>query len=88
MTTQLKLRGEGVAWTDVDGEIVALDERDALYLAANEAGGVLWRALAGGATREALAATLRAEYGITADRATADTDAFLTALRERGLLEG
>jgi hypothetical protein len=86
--TQLKLRGEGVAWTDVDGEIVALDEGEAVYLAANEAGGMLWRALATGATREALAGSLAAEYGISAERARADTDAFLAALRDRGLLEG
>lgn len=85
---QLKLRGEGIAWTDVDGEIVALDEGEAVYLAANEAGGMLWRALATGATREALANSLANEYGIGAERARADTDAFLAALRERGLLEG
>jgi hypothetical protein len=85
---QLKLRGEGVAWTDVDGEIVALDESQAVYLAANEAGGMLWRALATGATRESLADALAAEYGIGAERAQADTDAFLSALRDRGLLEG
>jgi hypothetical protein len=85
---QLKLRGEGVAWTDVDGEIVALDEGQAVYLAANEAGGMLWRALATGATRESLATSLADEYGISAERAQADTDAFLAALRDRGLLEG
>jgi hypothetical protein len=84
----LKLRGEGVAWTDVDGEIVALDEGAAVYLAANEAGGMLWRALAEGTTRESLAGALAGEYGISAERAAADTDAFLAALRERGLLEG
>lgn len=86
--TELKLRGEGVAWTDVDGEIVALDEAAAVYLAANEAGGMLWRALAHGATLEALAATLAGEYGIDPARAAADADAFVAALRERGLLEG
>lgn len=86
--TELKLRGEGVAWTDVDGEIVALDESAAVYVSANAAGGLLWRELAGGATRESLAAALAAEYGLDAERAQADTDAFLTALRERGLLEG
>ncbi|WP_028065228.1 PqqD family protein [Solirubrobacter soli] len=86
--TELKLRGEGVAWTDVDGEIVALDEAAAVYLAANEAGGMLWRALADGATQESLSAALAAEYGIDAARAEADTEAFLAALRERGLLEG
>jgi hypothetical protein len=85
--TELKLRGEGVAWTDVDGEIVALDEAAAVYLAANEAGGMLWRELARGTTRESLAATLAAEYGIAAQRAAADTDAFIAVLAERGLLE-
>ena len=85
--TQLKLRGEAVAWTDVDGEIVALDEDAAVYLAANPAGGLLWRALVSGATREMLAAALVAEYGISAERAQADSDAFVASLRERGLLE-
>jgi hypothetical protein len=86
--TELKLRGEGVAWTDVDGEIIALDETRAQYLSANAAGGLLWRALAGGATRDELAAKLTDEYGLTSERAAADTEAFLAALRERGLLQG
>ncbi len=84
----LKLRQDGVAWTDVDGEIVALDEATAEYLAANEAGGLLWRALAQGATRDELAARLAEEFGIERERALADTDAFVAALRARDLLEG
>jgi hypothetical protein len=83
----LKLRGQGVAWSEVDGEIVALDEDAAVYLAANRAGAMLWRELAHGATRESLAALLLAEYGIPLERAEADTDTFLAALRERALLE-
>jgi hypothetical protein len=86
--TELRLRHEGVAWKEVDGEIVALDEQAAVYLAANPAGALLWRTLAGGATRETLVAELMGEYGIDSDRAAADTDAFLHDLRERGLLEG
>ena len=86
--TELKLRGQGVAWTDVDGEIVALDETSAEYLAANAAGGLLWRALAEGSTRDELVAKLAAEYGLTPERAAADTDAFIAALRERDLLHG
>ena len=49
---------------------------------------MLWRALAEGTTRESLAASLADEYGITPSAPQADTDAFLAALRERGLLEG
>jgi hypothetical protein len=82
----IKLRDEGVAWTDIDGEIVALDEATAEYLAANEAGGLLWRALAKGATRDQLAALLVETYGLERGHAETDTDAFLAALHERGLI--
>jgi hypothetical protein len=84
--TELRLRRDGVAWRDVDGEVVALDEHAAVYLAANPAGAVLWRSLAGGATREELAAELALAFGIDTDRAAADTDGFLADLSERGLL--
>ena len=83
----LRLRGQGVAWSEVDGEIVALDEDAAVYLAANAAGALLWRNLVDGATRDALAALLAGEYAISLERAQADTDAFLAALRERALLD-
>jgi hypothetical protein len=84
----LKLREDRMAWTDVDGDIVALDEEAAMYLGANASGALLWRALVDGATRESLADQLVAEYGIPRDRAEADTDAFLASLRDRALLEG
>jgi hypothetical protein len=83
----LKLRDAGVAWKEVDGEVVALDERESLYLAANSAGAVLWRALAGGTTHAALVDGLVTEFGIDDARASADVDAFLAELREHGLLD-
>jgi hypothetical protein len=84
---QFKLRHTDVAWKEVDGEVVALDEREALYLAANPAGAVLWRALADGTTHAQLVDGLVAEFGIETDRASADVDAFLADLRGRGLLD-
>jgi hypothetical protein len=83
---ELRLRHTEVAWRDVDGEVVALDERAAVYLAANPAGALLWRALAAGATRDELVAELVRAYGIDTARAGADTDAFLRDLDTRGLL--
>jgi len=83
----IKLRGRGISWTDVDGDVVALDEEAAIYLAANPAGALLWRALAEGATSESLAALLVDTYGITPAQAQADTEAFLASLDERALLE-
>jgi hypothetical protein len=84
---ELKLRHAGVAWKEVDGEVVALDEQGAVYLAANAAGAVIWRALADGTTHAALVAGLVDEFGVATDRASADVDAFLADLRERGLLD-
>jgi hypothetical protein len=90
MTSQglLRLRQDGVAWTDVDGEVVALDERAAQYLGANAAAAILWHALAAGATEEALSAKLATTYGLSGDQARRDTAAFLADLRAHGLLDG
>jgi hypothetical protein len=84
--SELRLRHDGVAWKDVDEEVVALDERAAVYLATNPAGAVLWRSLALGATRAQLADELVREFGIDADRAATDVDAFLADLSARELL--
>ena len=84
---ELRLRADGVHWQEIDGELVALEARSSQYLAANGPGTVLWRALATGSTRSALAAKLVEQYGIELDRALADTDAFIAQLAAQGLLE-
>jgi hypothetical protein len=47
----------------------------------------MWNALGAGTTREELTARLVDEYGIDAETASQDVDAFLADLRERGLLD-
>jgi hypothetical protein len=84
--TLLKLRDTEMHWREIDGEIIALETRGSRYVAANGAGAVLWRALAGGATREGLADELVRAYGIDPARAVADVDRFVDTLAEQGLL--
>jgi hypothetical protein len=84
--TTLHLRPEALPWREIEGEVVAVDMETSSYLGANEAGAVLWRALAVGATKEELAELLVARFGIDPERAAADTEAFLAQLREGGLL--
>ena len=49
---------------------------------------VPWKALETGTdTLEGLVAALRAEYDVSEEQATADTQAFLDSLREQGVLE-
>ncbi len=82
----LRLRPEALQWREIEGEVVAVDLETSSYLGANEAGAVLWRALATGATKEELAALLVAEFDIDAEQAASDTDAFVAQLRENDLL--
>ena len=82
----LKLRDDDLHWREIDGEIIALEARGSTYVAANGAGTLLWRSLAAGTTRDALAGELVNAYGIDRPRATADADAFLAELRALGLL--
>jgi len=82
----LRLRQDDLEWREIDRDIVVLDARDAAYLTLNGSGAVLWRMLAASATRDELAAALVDAYGIDATTAAADTDAFLDALSEQGLL--
>ena len=82
----LQLRTDELEWKQIDDEIVALDGREATYLAVNGSGALLWQALARGATRDELIAALCRAYGLDEVRASVDADAFLAALSEQGLL--
>ncbi len=87
MSRELRLRAEGLTWQSVEGELVALDVLDSVYLAANHTGALLWTTLAKGATREELVSLLTESFEVSTATATADVDRFLAQLRDRGLLE-
>ena len=82
----LRLRSDLVEWRAVEDEIVALTLADDRYLGANRTGALLWTRLAEGATLPALVETLTAA-GAPEGHATVDTNTFLEALRQRGLLQ-
>ena len=53
----------------------------------NESGALLWRGLQQDTDLPALAAVLLAEYEVSEAKATADAEAFVALLREKGLLD-
>ena len=83
---KLRLNTDAVSWREVDGEVIALRHVSSEYLSTNGTGTTVWKALAAGASRGELVELLVAEFGIEADRAAADVDAFVDALSSRGLL--
>jgi hypothetical protein len=84
--TRLTLRTDDLHWREVDDEIVALEGRGSTYLSINGSGGMLWRMLARGATRNELIGALTSTYGIDADTAAADADRFVGQMRAADLL--
>ncbi|MCA1711241.1 MAG: PqqD family protein [Actinobacteria bacterium] len=74
-------------WRFVEGEIVGLDLKTEEYFSIKGSGVALWRRMAEGATEEELASMLRERYGVSAETARTDLDAFLGRLRERGLVQ-
>jgi Coenzyme PQQ synthesis protein D (PqqD) len=84
--TLLRLNETAVSWREVDGEIIALQHASSVYISTNGTGALLWKSLATGASREHLIGLIVREFGVEETRATADTDAFLNALAEQGLL--
>jgi hypothetical protein len=83
---RFKLRDADLDWREVEGELVALDLRDARYLAVNRTGQVLWEALTEGATRDHLVDRLAGAFDVERSRAAADVDAFTSDLESRDLL--
>jgi hypothetical protein len=84
----LQLRPDAVRWREIDGEVIALDEGAATYLAGNPSATLLWRALSEGTSRAKLISALTEKYDIDEARAATDVDAFLQDLRTRNLLIG
>jgi hypothetical protein len=86
MGSELRLRADGLDWREVSGRIVALLPGSSGHVVVNATGAVLWRALVSGADRGRLVITLVEAFAIDEQRAERDVDAFLAALRSRGLL--
>jgi hypothetical protein len=84
--TQLRLRRDAI-WRDADGEVLALDSDLRSYFSTNATGTLIWKALVDGASREDLVALLMAQFGVEADQAERDVDAFVGELAANGFLE-
>jgi Coenzyme PQQ synthesis protein D (PqqD) len=83
---ELRLRPEALVWREIDNELVAVDMASSTYLSANRSGALLWQMLAAGTTHAELVEQLADQFGISADRAASDVDAFLQGLDGRELL--
>ncbi len=89
-TNQLyRVDGNRTAFRAVGDEGIVLDLDRSVYFGLNRSAGVLWPCLLAGATRADLVAALVDAEPLPLDerQASAELEAFLTALRDEGLLK-
>jgi hypothetical protein len=82
----IRLRPGAVTWREVGDEVVLLDGSSATFLQANATASLLWRTIAGGATRSQLIDALVGEFDVDEATAAEAVDAFVDACRRRRLL--
>lgn len=83
----VRLRGEDLAWREIDGDLVILDLRASTYLTSNASGAVLMKALTEDRTEAELTKCLMDAFSIPAEQARRDVQSFVEALATGGLLE-
>lgn len=88
--TRLVIDAEQVAWHEPEdgapGELTVAHLTTSTMLSLNNAGALLFRRLADGATPAELTQALVDGYGVDADQARRDVETFVAALQARGLL--
>jgi hypothetical protein len=82
----IKVRDGAAVWRQVDDETMLLALDSSMYLGLNHTGTEVWPMMVNGATREELVERLVSLFGIDAERAAADIDAFVAACDEHDLL--
>lgn len=82
----MHLRQAGLTWHVAGDDVVVLDLERSVYLKLNGSARLLWERLAAASTDGELVEALVEQYGIEADRATADVRSFLADLDRRDLL--
>lgn len=84
---ELQLRNDGIAMSDLGGEIVILDLRTSVYFSMRGTAAFLVAELAKGASAETLVQRLLDVYDTTEQTATTDVESFIAELRGHELLE-
>jgi hypothetical protein len=76
-----------LAWREIDGQVIIISPEESVMHELNETGSFLWKSLDGQRGTNELAALLAGEFDVEIEQARADTDALLSLLASRKLLQ-
>lgn len=83
----MRLRREGLAWRELDGDGVLLDLRSSQYLSTNAVGTMIVGLLQEERTTQDILIAVALEYGMEQDIVASDVHAFLAQLKDKDLIE-
>lgn len=86
MPEMYPMRSPRTAWRVYDGEAVVLCPDDSMLNTLNAVGTLIWESADGQTPVTRIVARICEEFDVDRERAECDTLAFITRLRERGLL--
>lgn len=75
-----------VAQREIEGQLLLLTPNDDVLYTLNGTGRLAWERLVAGASRHEIVETIVATYGIAAEKAASDLDAFARELEKKGVL--
>ncbi len=78
---------DNVLFQEVDGEAVLLSLDEGCYYGLDELGTRIWKLIHQDLDHDQVVAAIVAEYEVEPEQARSDLDAFLSDLRESGLIE-
>lgn len=73
-------------WRETDDGIVVVDPNEGKVRVLNGVGSEIWKLVSKQNTKAAIEQQIADNYGISAEQASADIDAFLSQLSERGMI--
>lgn len=82
----LRPNERSVSSEEIDGEAILMNHDTGMYFNSTGSGGLIWRAISMGASRDQTVAVLAAHYDLESDAVRADVTAFIAELDRHGLI--
>ena len=82
----LRPNERSVSSEEIDGEAVLMNHDTGMYFNSTGSGGLIWRAISMGASREHVVVALAAHFDLASEAVRADVTAFIAELDRHGLI--
>ena len=83
---KMRIKTTDIAWRVIEGQAFIINTKTSTLHELDETGTFIWKLIEKGASAEGAAAELAANFNVTLDTASKDTEEFLSELEKKGIL--